>query len=580
MTADLKVAMFMAIWDETTDFLVVGTGGGALVGALRASALGKDVLVCEKSDKIGGSTGMSGGVIWIPNNLLMQREHVPDSREEGLAYFETVVGDAGTASSDARRETYLDAGNEMIDFLDSEGLRFRRCEGYSDYYAGVRGVAGGSARSRSFEAKAFDAAALGAWSDRLRPSIAGPLVLYTGEAAALSTMRTLRGVRTAARVGVRTAVARLRSKKYLTNGAALIGRLLAALVARGVRAWTESPLEDLVVENGEVVGAVIRREGRLVRVRANSGVLIACGGFAHNQQMRDEVAAGRAAGRAEWTNANPGDTGDGIRIAVNHGAATDLMDEAWWIPGWKMPDGTTSMCIGERSKPGSIIVDARGNRYFNEAVAYQEAGQQMFAHEATAGGAIPSWLIVDSWNRSHYTFGWFPPGKTPQEWIDKGLLKRADTLEDLARQCGVDSDGMRATVDRFNGFARTGVDEDFHRGEGDHEKYQGDPSHKPNPSLGPIAKAPFYAIALYPSDLGTNGGLLTDEFGRVLGVDAQAIPGLYATGNCTASVMGRKYLGAGATIGPATVFGFVAATHGATRRGSSHPTPTGSGIGE
>jgi 3-oxosteroid 1-dehydrogenase len=567
--------MFMTTWDVTTDFLVIGSGGGALVGALRASALGKEVIVCEKSDKIGGSTGMSGGVIWIPNNLLMQREHVADSREAGLAYFESVVGDAGPASSMARRETYLDAGNEMVGFLESEGLEFRRCEGYSDYYSGVRGVVGGNARSRSFEAKAFDAAKLGALRERLRPGISGPLVMYTGEAPQLSALRTVRGFKVSTRVGLRTTAARLRGKKYLTNGAALVGRLLTALVARGVPVWTESALEDLVIENGAAVGAVIRKEGNEVRVRARGGVLIASGGFAHNKQMREEVAGGKPAGRPEWTNANPGDTGEGIRIAMQYGAATDLMDEAWWIPGWKKPDGSTSMSIGERCKPGSIIVDSKGSRYFNEAVAYQEAGQRMFAHEAEAGGAIPSWLIIDSRNRSHYTFGWFPPGKTPQDWIDKGLMMRGDTLEDLAGQCGIDPGGLAATVERFNGFARTGVDEDFHRGEGDHEKFQADPSHKPNPSLGPVSTAPFYAIAMYPSDLGTNGGLLTDEFGRVLSANGQPIPGLYATGNCTASVMGRKYLGAGATIGPSAVFGFVAANHSAalTETGAASAAP-------
>jgi 3-oxosteroid 1-dehydrogenase len=553
----------MTTWDVSTDFLVIGSGGGGLVGALRASALGKQVIVCEKSDKIGGSTGMSGGVIWIPNNPLMRREHVPDSREEGLAYFASVVGEAGPASSAARRETYLDAGSEMVEFLEGEGLEFRRCEGYSDYYSGVRGVVGGSARSRAFEAKAFDAARLGALAGKLRPGIAGPLVMYTGEAPQLSAMRTFRGLKVTARVGLRTAAARLRGKKYLTNGAALIGRLLAALVARGVPVWTETALEDLVVENGAVVGAVIRRDGRAERVAARGGVLIASGGFGHNKEMRDEAAAGRLAGRPEWTHANPGDTGEAIRIAMKYGAATDLMDEAWWTLGWKRPDGTLSMSIGERSKPGSIIVDIRGNRYFNEAIAYQEAGQLMFAREAEAGGAIPSWLIIDSWHRSRYTFGWFRPGKTPQEWIEVGALKRSDSIADLARQCGIDPGGLVKTVERFNGFAKTGIDDDFHRGEGDHEKFQADPSHKPNPSLGPIAMAPFYAIGLYPGDLGTNGGLLADEFGRVLDTGGQPIRGLYATGNCTASVMGRKYLGAGATIGPSTIFGYVAAGHSA-----------------
>ncbi|MGI5451690.1 FAD-binding protein [Streptomyces sp. CA-249302] len=551
----------MTGWDHVTDFLVVGSGAG-VVGAVRARALGKDVLVVEKTDRFGGSTCMSGGVMWLPHNPLMRREGVPDSFDEAIRYFETVVGEAGPASSKARRLAYLQAGVEMVDFLESEGLEFRRCEGYSDYYSGVRGCEGGSARGRSIEARAFDKNRLGPWRDRIRPGFSGGLTVYTGEAGPMMLMRTRIGLAVLARVGMRTTLGRIRRQRLVTNGVALTARLLQALLRQGVDVWLESALTDLVVEDGRVVGAVLRQSGREVRVRTRDGVLLAAGGFARDKEMRKVYGGGRPVSD-QWTSANPGDTGETIRIAMAHGAATDMLDEAWWMPSWMMPDGTPAMCLSERSKPGAIIVDAQGGRYFNEAVAYQEAGQRMYAHEKESGGAVPSWLVVDSRHRSHYPFGMSPPGRTPNEWITGGAMKRADTLEELARLCGIDADGLLKTTERFNGFAATGVDEDFHRGEGHHEQYYGDITHRPNPCLGPVAKPPFYAVALYPGDIGTSGGLLCDESSRVLDTEGNPIEGLYATGNCTASVMGRKYLGAGASIAASAVFGYVAANHAA-----------------
>ncbi|MET9081246.1 FAD-binding protein [Streptomyces sp. NPDC004237] len=549
----------MTGWDHSTDFLVVGSGAG-VVGAIRARALGRDVIVVEKSDLFGGSTCMSGGVLWLPHNPLMRRDGVPDTFDAALRYFDTVVGDAGPASSPARRLAYLEAGFEMVGFLESEGLEFRRCEGYSDYYSGVRGCEGGSARGRSVEAKAFDKKLLGPWRDRIRLGFAGGLTAYTGEAGPLMLMRTRIGLATLARVGARTLLGRLRGQRLVTNGAALSARLLQALLRRGVPVWLESALTDLVVEDGRVTGAVVRMGGRDLRVRARDGVLLAAGGFARNGEMREEYAGDRPTGTS-WTSANPGDTGETIRIAMAHGAATDMLDEAWWVPSWVMPNGTPSMCLSERSKPGAIIVDAAGRRYFNEAVAYQEAGQRMYARERESGGAVPSWLVIDSRHRSHYPFAMSPPGRTPKEWTAAGAMRRAGTLAELARQCGIDSDGLLKTVERFNRFAQEGVDEDFHRGEGDHERYYGDLTHKPNPCLGPLLKPPFYAVALYPGDIGTSGGMLCDEFSRVLDTAGKPIAGLYGTGNCTASVMGRKYPGAGASIAASAVFGYVAANH-------------------
>jgi 3-oxosteroid 1-dehydrogenase len=446
-------------------------------------------------------------------------------------------------------------------------VEFVRCEGYSDYYADVAGIPAGKARGRSIEPAVFDGHELGPWLSKLRTSFTGGIAILTGEASKVGLVRrSPKAMKVAARVAIRTTLGRLRHQALLTNGAALIGRVLAVVVGRSIPVWTETTLEDLIVTDGRVVGVVVSKRGKEMRVGARAGVLLAAGGFARNADMRKEFS-GKQPNAAEWTSANPGDTGEVMRIAMKHGAATDLMDEAWWIPSSILPNGSPAMCISERSKPGSIMVDRAGHRYFNEAVSYMEAGRAMYAHDQSDGGAVPSWLVMDSRARSRYTFAFRPPGVTPKEWLTSGYMKKADTLEELARQCDIDPAGLVDTVRRFNGFAATGVDLDFHRGEGAHEKYQGDITNKPNACLGPLDKAPYYAVAMYPGDVGTSGGLLCDEHSRVLDEHGEPMPGLYATGNCTASVMGRAYLGAGASIGASFVFAYVAAKHAAGQGG-------------
>ena len=547
-------------WDHVTDLLVVGSGGG-LCAALVAHANGGQCLVVEKESVVGGSTAMSGGVIWLPNNPLMQADGVPDSVEDGMRYFESVVGDAGPASSVGRRQAYIREGSASVRFLQQMGLDFVRCEGYSDYYAGVAGIAGGSSRGRSIEPDVFDGNRLGPWRTKLRTSFTGNVAVLTGEAAPLGLVRrSPHAAGLAARIASRNVLGRIRGQMLLTNGAALIGRMLEAVLRESVPVWTDTALVDLVVSDDRVVGAIVEREGRQLRVRARKGTLLAAGGFARNATMREEVS-GEQPNSGQWTSAAPGDTGEVMRLAMEKGAATDLLDEAWWIPSSMLPDGSPAMCISERTKPGSIIVDAAGRRYFNEAVSYMEAGKAMYAHERAVGGAVPSWLVLDRRARSRYPFAFRPPGITPKEWISSGYMKKADSLDGIASACGIDPGGLASTVERFNGFAATGVDNDFHRGEGAHEQYQGDVTHKPNASLGALDHPPYYAVALYPGDVGTSGGLLCDEHSRVLDRSGAPIAGLYATGNCTASVMGRTYPGAGASIGASIVFAYVAAQH-------------------
>ena len=550
-------------WDHVTDFLVVGSGGG-LGGAVAASTRGRQTLVIEKSDFVGGSTGVSGGVLWLPNNPLMQRDGVEDSVAEGLEHMAAIIGDDAPGSTPARRRAYVEQGIAMVELLESKGVAFTRCEGYSDYYAGYPGVPGGKARGRSIEGIAWDGHQLGPWLDKLRPSIAGALAMLTGDVGAMMQLRTHpRGIARILTVARRTALGRARRQKLLTNGASLTGQVLRVLVRDEVPVWTGTTLVDLVVTDGAVVGAVVERAGTRLRIRARDGVLLAGGGFAKNQRLRDQWL--RKPSPAELSISPATDTGEVIELAIAKGAATAMLEEAWWIPAAVRPDGAPAVLIGERSKPHSIMVDTSGERYFNEAAPQTEAGRAMYERDAELGGALPSWLVFDARHRARYMFAMAPPGRTPEEFLSSGFLKRADTLAELAELCGINPAGLAATVERFNGFARSGVDQDFHRGEGAHDQYQGDWSHKPNRSLGELATAPYYAVAVSPGDVGTSGGLLADEHARVLNEHGDPIPGLYAAGNCSASVMGRAYPGPGASIGSSYVFSFVAGNHAAGR---------------
>ncbi|MEU9272607.1 FAD-binding protein [Streptomyces sp. NPDC048251] len=550
-------------WDYVTDFLVIGSGGG-LVGALRAAALDREVLVVEKSEFIGQSTGMSGGVLWLPANPLLIRGGVEDSAEKGLTYLADVVGEPEGGSTVARRRTYIGAGTEMVEFLEREGVEFRHCHGYSDYYAGVRGIEGGLARGRSLECTPYDLNGLGPWKRFLRPPAAGGLALFTGEVATVVLLRRSRkALATAVQVAARTVAGRLRRQRLVTNGASLVAQILVPLIHRNVPVWTESASEDLLVDEGRVVGALVRKGGRTLRVRARDGALVAAAGFARNKEMREEFSP--QPNNAGWTSANPGDTGEAILVSLRHGAATATLDEALWIPSVVMPDGKPVLFNGERGKPGAIVVGADGRRYFNESVAYMEASRLMYRHHLETGGGVPSWLVIDSRHRARYMFAGSTPGRTPEEWLRSGWLKRSETLAGLAELCGLPPKELATTVERFNRFSVKGVDGDFHRGEGAHERYQGDFTHRPNPCLGPVEKSPFYAVRIYPGDVGRAGGMVCDEHARVLDTDGSPIPGLYAAGNCTASVMGRTYPGAGASIGNSAVFSYLAANHSTAR---------------
>ncbi len=550
----------MAEWDFTADFVSVGSGGGGMTAALATKSKGLEPLIIEKTDKVGGSTAMSGGVLWIPNNPLMVEEGVADSYEDAMAYFDDVVGDVGPASSFERRHAYVTQGPKLISFLRSQGVRFRRCEGYSDYYPNAKG---GSERGRSVEGVVFDGKQLGPWFDKLRPGLLWEmtgLAGYTGDAAAMGNYnRSAKNLATAGRTWIRTKVLQRRGQAPLTSGWSYVGQMLRIALTAEIPLWTESAVKEIVVEDGKVTGVVVRRHDRDVRIRARRGVLIAAGGFSHNTEMRKQFLDAAATTDA-WSFSNPGDTGDLIQQAMQIGAATDLLDEVVWNPVKLI--GGVAVFESDRQRPGSIYVDAAGKRFVNEANSYLEVCKAQLERNHTTS-AVPAFLIFDDAYRRRYAFTKGRPGVIPQEWFDVGGIKKEDTLEALAESFGIDPVGLRETIERFNPNAREGIDPEFHKGDSAYNRYLGDPKWKPNNCLAPIETPPFYGAAIYPGDVGTCGGILTDEHARVQRADGGVIENLYATGNSTASVMGRHYLGAGSSIGNSSVFGYLGALHAA-----------------
>jgi len=564
----------MTTLEAEYDLVIVGSGGGSMCAALAAQQLGKRVVILEKQDKVGGSTSFSGGVWWIPNNPLMAREGIADSYERARRYLDAAVSYQGPGTSPARREMFLRTGPRIVEFLEGLGMQFYRPEGWSDYYDDLPG---GEPRSRSLMAKLFNLKELGPWAERLAtygPGRALPLGSDEFTELLLIRRRPLAGLRKLLKLLWTLVKARLTGQDPVTNGAAIQGRMLQIALRHGIPIFSGTPVEDLIVDQARVVGVVALRDGRKVEVRAREAVLLNAGGFSRNAAMREKFGRHPIAG--DWTSANPGDTGEMIEVAMKLGAATDCLDTAWWVVTSRHTDGRWPKGAVQKdgqvfpfmhhldlSTPHSIMVDQGGERWCDEAGAYMEIGERMYERHRQTGKAIPSWVIFDARHRQRYSWGTTLPGVTPKEWIESGYMKKADTLEDLARLCGIDASGLRRTVERFNGFCRTGVDQDFKRGGRAFDRCHGDPTVKPNPNLGAIEQGPFYACAMYPGDVGTAGGLVTDEYARVLRADGSTIEGLYATGNCTASVMGRCYPGAGASIAASFVFGYVAAHHAA-----------------
>jgi len=565
----------MAEFHETFDFVVVGAGGGSMCAGLVMRSAGKSVLVLEKTSVIGGSTARSGGVMWIPNNPFMKRDGVEDSFEKAAQYLDALIGEPSDepGATRERRRTYLTEAPRMVEFLVRQGIRLTRVTEWPDYYDELPG---GSAAGRAVVAELFDANELGEWKSRLRPTFVRAPVPAT-----LEEMMELPGLKQSWRVKMllvrlmaRKLAARITGKDWLPAGGALQGRMLQAAVAAGIELRTDSPVSELIVEGGAVKGVLTVKDGRPWRIGARLGVLINAGGFAHNQRMRDQYIPGTS---VKWTMAAPGDTGEMIEEMMRHGAAVAQMKER---VGYQttLPPGVEESEFKPPAQsltaaPHAILVDRTGVRYMNEGGSYAAYCKTMLERNSIAP-TVPSWAIFDSqYLRKYMLAGTMPGTNKPQSWLDTGYLKKADTVAGLARALEIDPARLESTVERFNGFVARNRDEDFHRGERAYDRWLGDPYHKPSETLGAIDQPPFYAVAVYPGDVGTYGGVVTDAQARVLREDGSVIPGLYATGVSTASVMGGNYPGPGSSVGPAFVWGYVAARHAAGLDEAQVPQP-------
>lgn len=546
--------------DETYDVIVVGAGGAGMSAAITAAAHGLSTTIVEKSAYWGGSTSRSGGGVWIPDNRILKRDGVKDDREAARTYVRSIVGDV---VSPDRIDAYIDRGPEALEFLiEHSPLDLEWVKNYSDYYPEAPG---GRVGGRSCEPRPFDSRKLGDDFKTLHPPYTkSPLnvVVMQSDYRWLSTgLRHWKGPLRFMKVGMRFAWAKLTGKKLIAMGAALMSELLLGVRQAGIPLQLNTGLVDLVTENNRVVGIEVESGGTRRTLYARHGVVLACGGFEHNAEMRHKYQ--RQPIGSQWTTGAESNTGDGINAGLKIGAGVSFMEDAWWGPTIPLPRGPW-FALSERALPGSIMINDRGQRFMNESLPYVEAVHQMyggkFGQGEGPGENLPCWLVFDQTYRNRYMFASVSGRQPlPGSWFKSGVIAKADSLEALAEKIGVPADGLTQTTERFNEFAAKGVDEDYGRGVSKYDHYYGDITNKPNPSLGPLKKGPFYAVKMVPGDLGTKGGINTDASGRALRADGSAIDGLYAAGNTSAPVMGHTYAGPGATIGPAMVFGYLAA---------------------
>lgn len=551
------------------DVIVVGSGAGGMLAANRAHDLGLSVLLVEKSDRFGGTSAVSGGAIWVPCNDDLGGL---DDRAKALAYLRACT--RGQVA-DEKLAAYVDNAMPMVRYTrDQVGLGFKAVMEYPDYYPDREGALPGG---RTMDPDAVDGGELGEDYWRLREPYAlmrlfGRISLTVKEARAITTKKAGWPLVLLKVIGAYATDLRWRLKtkrdRRLSMGNALVGGLLRGLVRRGVSRVINARLLRLTRDGERVTGAVISRDGKEMTIAARRGVILAAGGFERNAEMR--LAHLPQPTSDTWSvTPYPNNTGDAIRAGRELGAALDFMDLAWWAPTMRLPSRdtpNTESRVGmfmERGWPGSVIVNPAGRRFVNEAISYNDFGYAMLAEHQKTGAGLTCWMVFDATFRKNYVVGGIMPGmmqpdrSLPPEWFDS-VIYRAGSIAELAGKIGVPAQELAETVARMNGFARTGKDTEFGRGDNVYDRYFGDRFVKPNPCLGPIEKAPFYAVRVDLGDIGTKGGLRTDARARVLDEAGAPIAGLYAIGNCSASVMAESYPGAGSTLGPAMTFGFIA----------------------
>lgn len=543
--------------ERRCDVLVIGSGAGGLATAVTARKHGLSVIVIEKEPVYGGTTAFSGGVLWVPGNPHGKANNPSDTRAAARAYMQAEAGnwfDAGAV------DAYLDAGPAMLDWFEREtAVKFMPTL-YPDYHPTVTG---GVDVGRSVLAAPFDTRALGSNLKRLRPPLSTITfmgMMFNSSNADIkhffSATRSLTSLTYVLKRLVAHAGEVMRHGRgvQVTSGNALAARLAKSCFDLGVDILTGTPALKLLLEDDRVAGAETGGE-RPGRIMADKGVVLACGGYANDLARRAGVYAHLKAGGLHHSPVPEGNTGDGIRLGEEVGGAFDaeFLQPAAWMPVSRVPGQGVFPHLLDRYKPGMIAVLSDGRRFTNESESYHDVGAAMIA-----SGEAAAWLICDHRTIRKYGLGHAKPAPMPLWlWIRNGYLKTGRTLADLARACDIDPVGLAATVEEFNRGARQGRDEQFHRGETSFNRYLADPDHKPNPTVAPVERGPFYAVKMEMGDLGTFDGLKTTVPGEVLDRQGKVIPGLFAVGNDRASIMGGNYPGAGITLGPAMTFGWI-----------------------
>lgn len=560
------------------DVVVVGSGAGAFMAAIRAASLGASVVMLEKLSTFGGTSARSGGGLWIPNNRDIASAGVSDSPEEAFEYLRQVIPPELVA--DEVIKNYIDTAPQMLDFLHTRTpVHYVPVPGYADYYPSYPGWKEGG---RTLDPMPINGQPLGEMLYKMQETpkqsramgvfgmsiLEGTQILANGP----GWRKIVAGIFARYALDIGGRIKGLRDRR-LCQGNALIGGLFIAARTLGVELLLETGVTHLRRDGQRVVGVQARsqRHGE-IEFTARKGVIVAAGGFENNPTMRKQHLPSPT--ESTWSAAAPGNTGDLIRAGQEIGAATGLMNEAWWAPVIMNRD-TAVVLFSEKSKPGLIIVDKKGRRFMNEAITYNSYGECFYNALQAGYDCVPAYMIFDGNYRKKYFFGGLPQSSmspdcmNPSAFGPGGMLVKAASLDELADKLGVDRAGLQETVSRMRKYAREGVDEEFGRGNDAHDRMYGDPEVTPNPCLGPLDEAPYYGAPIYPGDIGTKGGLVIDQDGRVQDVDGQAIEGLYAAGNCTASIMGNKYPGAGCTLGPSMTIAFRAANHLMGATGSS-----------
>lgn len=557
--------------ESAYDLVVVGAGGAGMATALFAAMEGASVLLVERTEYVGGTTAWSAGTSWIPGSQHAAKVNPNDTQAETARYLDNAVGER---TSKVVRQAFLDNGRAAVDDVEARSeLKYRPYPKHPDY---ISDLGGSTLSGRALEPMPFDARLLGReLFALLRPPIpeftviGGMMVDRTDINHLLAMTKNWASLKHSVKIVMRHAMDRLSWPRgtRLVMGNAHVARLLHSLSKFDkVTIALNSTVEHIVRGPQGVERVDIACNGERRSVRVNKGMVLASGGFNRHPELRAQMLPGVP---AEWSPAAPGHTGQAHDLAKQLGAVYGQggLSHAFWAPVSlrKRADGSTAAFphfVMDRAKPGMITVNARGERFLNESTSYHLFGLAMQEANKTRP-SIPAYLVCDADALRKYGIGMVRPGgKGLAPFLADGYLTEGATLAELASKLGMDAQALQASVAQNNRNAETGVDPDFHRGETAYQQNLGDPAWTgKNPNIGPLAQGPFYAVRLYPGDIGSSTGFATNEHAQVLGADGQAIGGLYAVGNDMHSIMGGTYPAPGITIGPGLVFGRIAARH-------------------